>query len=319
MKSESPMVSRSWLITFGPGQDLYKQLHALDYEASIAYDICVCVEETQEGLEHVHAALRYNYQRMITPQTLCVYGDIAYDAQCGQTDDDYVQMCAYVKKHGVYYHRREHLPSYLSDPAPVWRRWQLDVLRAANDSRKIIVVYDPVDITGKTYLTLWHCCRYQAVNIAVVRGYQDIMRSVFARPSDLYFVDLPRALSKKGMQQMIAALETVKNGYSYDDRYAWQERYQDPPKIVVYTNEPIPRDWLSLDRWHFVTINAQNRPDMCAKGGTYSIVDPVQISYIRRVCENLYTRNAQYNSGDIRETLQTTLPADASHSPEEIE
>lgn len=293
------------------------QLVALQYEASLSYDICVCVEETQEGYTHVHAAIRYNTPRIITPRTLCHAANVQYDAQAGQSEEDYVAMVNYCKKTGMYYHRREHLPRNLAEEHPVWRRWQYDVLACANDGRQIVMVYDPLGNTGKTYLTLWHCVRHLAVNIAVVRGYQDVMRSVYGRPSDLYFVDLPRAISKKGLQQLVAALETIKNGYSYDDRYQWQERYQEPPKVVVFSNQIIPFDWLSQDRWRVISISQENREKQCAPFAPLQIRDTATIRFVQDTVEALYNKNANRDVGEKKNAKKALQTPDAAYTPEE--
>jgi len=58
---------------------------------------------------------------------------------------------------------------------------------------------------------------------------------------------------------MSAAIEEIKNGYAYDDRYRFQEAMFEPPHVWVFTNTMPDTKLLSLDRWKFWTITDDNR------------------------------------------------------------
>jgi len=53
------------------------------------------------------------------------------------------------------------------------------------------------------------------------------------------------------MHQLWSAIETIKGGYAYDDRYSFKEKFFDPPRVIVYTNElnSETKSLLTPDRW----------------------------------------------------------------------
>lgn len=64
-----------------------------------------------------------------------------------------------------------------------------------------------------------------------------------------FIIDLPKADTTKKENALWSAVEQMKNGYLWDKRHHWQERWIDPPGILVITNEEPPRLALSADRW----------------------------------------------------------------------
>ena len=77
----------------------------------------------------------------------------------------------------------------------------------------------------------------------------------------LYIIDIPRAVNKDRLFQLFGAIETLKDGYAYDDRYHFREAYFDCPNIWIFINHKPNLDLLSRDRWelwhlkHRVLIN----------------------------------------------------------------
>lgn len=70
----------------------------------------------------------------------------------------------------------------------------------------------------------------------------------------MYIIDLPRAVKKEHQREMWAALETVKGGYAYDDRFHFKYEWFDSPKIWVFTNQLPDLEYQSLDRWKLWTV-----------------------------------------------------------------
>lgn len=131
-------------------------------------------------------------------------------------------------------------------------RWQQKLIDISveNDDRKIHVVYDPAGGTGKSTLMTYMVTHGKAECIPPMKDHKDIMRMVMNLPKKgCYFVDLPRASDKRHMVNMWAALETVKSGMAYDDRYEFRREFFEPPNIVVFTNVIPDRALLSEDRW----------------------------------------------------------------------
>ena len=74
--------------------------------------------------------------------------------------------------------------------------------------------------------------------------------------SSLYLIDMPRSMSKSGLLGLYSAIEEVKNGYAFDDRYKFTEKIFDCPNIWIFTNTLPDRNLLSYDRWKLWEISA---------------------------------------------------------------
>lgn len=84
----------------------------------------------------------------------------------------------------------------------------------------------------------------------MLESYKDFMRMVMDTPkSCLYLVDFPRSMNKTNCAGFWSAIETVKDGYAYDDRYGFREEYFDCPNIWVFMNKFPEFEHLSTDRW----------------------------------------------------------------------
>jgi len=139
--------------------------------------------------------------------------------------------------------------------------WQQKLIDLAidNDDRSIHVVFDPQGGVGKSTLMTYMVTHGKAECIPPMKDHKDIMRMVMnLQKSRCYFVDLPRASDKKHMTNMWAALETVKSGMAYDDRYEFKREFFEPPNIIVFTNVIPDRNLLSEDRWVVWTITGGN-------------------------------------------------------------
>ena len=132
------------------------------------------------------------------------------------------------------------------------RPWQNDVLASADvwDTRTINCIVDEHGNIGKSTLVAYAGAHKLGRAVPIMESYKDMMRFVMDTPeSRLYMVDFPRALSKSQTESFWAAIETIKSGYCWDDRYHFRERYFDCPAVWVFTNKFPPRKMLSADRW----------------------------------------------------------------------
>ena len=89
---------------------------------------------------------------------------------------------------------------------------------------------------------------------------QYLLRAAYGMPdAKCYMVDMPRAMKKDNLSEFYAGIETLKDGWVYDDRYAWKSRYMDRPNIVVFANtEPVRACWTE-DMWAVWTIDEDNK------------------------------------------------------------
>lgn len=142
---------------------------------------------------------------------------------------------------------------------PIWKQWQqtiIDMIKITPDDRTINVIIDSVGGQGKSFLTLWLMTRNLCQRIPQQKDARDIMRMVMNCPKrTCYFIDLPRGTSHKDQNSTYAAIEEIKNGYCYDDRYCFKQEIFEPPHIWVFTNIVPNINLLSVDRWKFWRIS----------------------------------------------------------------
>lgn len=133
-------------------------------------------------------------------------------------------------------------------------KWQEEIISLCGvwDTRHIEIIYDDNGNIGKSTL-----CTYMGVHklgklLPFCNDYKDILRMGYdIGVQRAYIIDMPRAINKDKLYQFYSAIETLKSGYCYDDRYKFQDRYFDCPNIFVFTNKLPDICMLSMDRWRF--------------------------------------------------------------------
>lgn len=138
------------------------------------------------------------------------------------------------------------------------RPWQQMIVDDANiwDTRTINVIIDQTGNHGKSILKTWVGVYGIGRAIPFTNDYRDIMRMVMdTKKKPLYIIDVPRALKKDQLFQFFSGVETLKDGYAYDDRYAFKEEYFDSPNIWIMMNTLPDTDYLSKDRWKIWSFN----------------------------------------------------------------
>lgn len=123
------------------------------------------------------------------------------------------------------------------------------------DERKIDIVYDPIGNHGKTSIVKYMMIFKDAEVLPWCNDYKDIMRMAYdVGPKDIYLIDMPRAISKSGLNGFFSGIETLKGGYCYDDRNKFRRRLMDRPRICIFTNEEPNTKYLSQDMWKIWSI-----------------------------------------------------------------
>lgn len=156
-----------------------------------------------------------------------------------------------------------------SDPEPKYiprqikgitlRKWQQQIIddRLIWDTRTINIVWDDKGNHGKSILKTYAGVYDYGRALPFTNDYRDMMRMVMDTPKmSLYIIDIPRALKKDQLRQFFGAVETIKDGYAYDDRYHFKEEYFDCPNIWIFTNILPETEMLSKDRWKIWTFNS---------------------------------------------------------------
>lgn len=172
-------------------------------------------------------------------------------------DNNFYVMKQDTRKGGPWSDKDPYIPRQVRDIKDLLP-WQQEVVDSANawDTRTINIIVDHCGNIGKstlsTYLNVFRIGR----SIPPCNDFKDIMRIVMnTEKMRLYLFDIPRALPKKNLCFMYGAIEKIKDGYCFDDRYSFQEEYFDCPNVWVFTNELPKLEWLSNDRWKFWHVN----------------------------------------------------------------
>ena len=128
--------------------------------------------------------------------------------------------------------------------------WQLIALGMWENQtdREILVISDEKGRHGKSWLRKYMVATHKATFIPPMEKAEDIMAIAMAKPSKGYVIDMPRVENNKIIRGMWSAIEQLKDGYLYDKRYQWKEKWIDPPKIMVFTNIA-NKNLLTTDRW----------------------------------------------------------------------
>ncbi len=139
--------------------------------------------------------------------------------------------------------------------------WQERIIEISKiwDTRRIHIIIDQIGNIGKTILKTYIRCHRLGRIIPHCNNYKDILRIVCDMPtSNCYIIDMPRALEKDKLSQLYSAIETIKDGYAYDDRYSFKEKIFDCPNIFVFTNSVPDTSYMSKDRWAYWRVKDHN-------------------------------------------------------------
>jgi hypothetical protein len=143
-----------------------------------------------------------------------------------------------------------------SFPSP-WQQNVIDMLDVF-EVRKVDIIIDKDGGKGKSSLVRYLGCQGKAKKIPFANDFKDVMRMVMDMPTQkMYFIDMPRAIGKERLYQLYGAIEEIKGGYAFDDRYSFKDKYFDPPRVIVITNTAPDLNLLSADRWKLWEIDPE--------------------------------------------------------------
>lgn len=136
-----------------------------------------------------------------------------------------------------------------------WQQYVVDHVTDF-DTRTINVIYDTDGCKGKSTLGLYLRFHNLGRMLPLFNDHKDLMRAVMSMPiSTCYVIDFPRAYEGKRVNMLWAGIESVKNGYVYDDRYEFKEKMFNSPNIWVFCNRLPNKNLVSRDRWKLWTIS----------------------------------------------------------------
>lgn len=135
-----------------------------------------------------------------------------------------------------------------------WQEKLVNILSTYNE-RDVDIIYEEKGCVGKSTISRYMMLFKEAELLPFCNDYKDIMRMAYdVGPKKCYLIDMPRAISKDKLFQFFSAIETLKSGYCYDDRYKFQRRIFDRPRICIFTNSKPDTSLLSKDMWKIWTI-----------------------------------------------------------------
>jgi hypothetical protein len=123
------------------------------------------------------------------------------------------------------------------------------------DNRSINLLYDKEGCSGKSTLALY--CMYHKIGrrLPLSNEYKEIMANVMCMPeSGLYFIDMPRSINKNKLREFYAGIETLKDGYAYDTRYKFTDKFFNSPEIWIFSNNLPKFKELTKQRWKIWVI-----------------------------------------------------------------
>lgn len=136
-----------------------------------------------------------------------------------------------------------------------WQKELKEKLTTYNE-RAVHVIFDPVGKKGKSIFTRYMMAHNLGEIIPFCNDYKDVMRMAYCMGNkQCYMIDMPRAINKEKLYQLYGAIETLKSGFCYDDRYEYKRRLMDPPNVCIFTNKEPDFGLLSQDRWRVYTID----------------------------------------------------------------
>lgn len=165
---------------------------------------------------------------------------------------------SYCEKEGKFYRSWEGALAPYHDLE--LRDWQGECIAELEDQndRQVTVIIDPNGNKGKSWLAKHLVAKYRYAYVPAMPNFEDYMFMAMAHEHAKGFIfDVPKADTLQQKKAMWMAMETIKNGYLYDKRYEFKEKWIDAPKMLVFSNDTPPTDTLSKDRWRIYTIEAE--------------------------------------------------------------
>ena len=197
---------------------------------------CFQLEEGESGYKHFQGRVSLKVKARKGPQW---YPAVRWSVTSNANkENDFYVMKSETRIDGPWSDQDKYIPRQVRGIKLY--PWQQRILedRLDFDTRTINIVYDTAGNKGKSTLCTYAGSKGLARRIPILESYKDFMRMVMDTPkSSLYLVDFPRGLSKGNCVSFWGAIETLKDGYAYDDRYNFREEYFDSPNIWVFCNK----------------------------------------------------------------------------------
>lgn len=131
---------------------------------------------------------------------------------------------------------------------------------ANQNNRQVDVYYDSVGSHGKSWLSIYLYERGLAFIVprfaTTARGLSQYICSSY-RNEGIIIIDIPR--SGKPTKDLYEAIEEVKDGLVFDERYHGKTRNVRGAKVLIFTNNKLDLKALSKDRWRIHGISGDEQ------------------------------------------------------------
>lgn len=136
--------------------------------------------------------------------------------------------------------------------------WQQFIVDSGKvfERRRVNYIIQPQGNVGKSILVGWIRAYHPEYRVLPpVNDCKDLLRMVDNQPKGkMYVFDMPKSMKQDKLSGFYAGVETLKDGYSYDDRHKFHETVFNPPVIWIFSNTEPNLNALSRDRWNFYNI-----------------------------------------------------------------
>lgn len=154
--------------------------------------------------------------------------------------------------------------------------WQEKVIEMSKtfNTRQVNCIFDPHGNNGKSTLASIVELKYGGIDLPPINDMKELVATMCNiccatnnRKPGMVFMDMPRAMDKTRLYGIYTAIEQIKKGKLYDQRYKYKDYWIDSPAIWVFSNIEPDDDLLTRDRWKIWTIKNKElikyNPDEC--------------------------------------------------------
>lgn len=220
------------------------------------------VEEGESGYIHYQGrvSLKVKTRKPEKPCSECHWSVTSMDA----SHDDFYAVKKETRVDGPWTDK-DPVPAYIPRQIREIKKlypWQQKIIDKSKiwDTRSVDMLIDHEGCIGKSYAKGFMRAYGHARVLPFCNDYKDMMRMVMDMPTHTcYMIDMPRALKKDKVFQFFAAIESIKDGYAYDDRYQFKDKFFDSPNIWVFSNSKPDLSLLSTDRWRFWGVDSDKK------------------------------------------------------------
>lgn len=125
--------------------------------------------------------------------------------------------------------------------------------------REIIWIYDARGAQGKSKFAKYMSF-YKKASILAYSSTKDLLSQVAKTVSTIFILDLSRTKPRDiATEDLYAALEQIKNGSVFNQKYVTEQVNFDPPHVIVLSNDMPDKKRMSSDRFQTYLINADRQ------------------------------------------------------------